>query len=125
MQTIPVAFFSKHIEGKNEEKTAKLRSDASDKTWEVKIDGRRLTRGWKDFATSHDLRVGDIIIFKHEGDMLFSVTPFGPSCCEIQFAQSHIIKEEDDSLYDEDDNENQHKISKLRVWVLFKITGRG
>lgn len=112
MQKIPVAFFLKYIEDeKNEKTTAKLRSDASDKTWEVKIDGRRLTRGWKDFATAHDLRVGDIVVFKHEGDMVFNVTPFGPSFCEIQYAQSHNIKEEDDDI--EDDNANHHKISKF------------
>lgn len=95
-------------------KTVKLRSYTSDRTWEVKIDGRRLTRGWKDFAKAHDLRIGDIIIFKHEGDMAFSVTPFGPSCCEIQYTQSHIIKKEADTDDDdEDDNERQYKISKL------------
>ncbi|KAH0894807.1 hypothetical protein HID58_057236, partial [Brassica napus] len=109
--TIPVVFFSKHIHGKTKKKTVKLRSDASDKTWEVKIDGRRLTRGWKDFTTAHDLRIGDIIIFKHEGDMVFNVTPFGPSCCEIQYTRSHIIKEEADTDDDdEDDNERQYKI---------------
>ncbi|KAF8049701.1 hypothetical protein N665_2142s0004 [Sinapis alba] len=112
--TIPVAFFSKHIEGKTKQKTATLRSDASDITWEVKIEGRRLTKGWKDFTTAHDLRIGDVIIFKHEGDMVFNVTSFGPSCCEIQYTQSHIIKEEDDNNDDhEDDNENRHKIRNV------------
>ncbi|WZZ76553.1 hypothetical protein YC2023_087923 [Brassica napus] len=104
-ETIPVAFFSKHIEGKNEQRKAKLRSHASDKTWKVTIDGRRFTRGWKDFATAHDLRIGDVIIFRHEGDMVFNVTPFGPSCCEIHYEQSHLIKEEEFDNND-DDNEN-------------------
>uniref|UniRef100_M4D176 TF-B3 domain-containing protein n=1 Tax=Brassica campestris TaxID=3711 RepID=M4D176_BRACM len=109
--TIPFAFFSKHIQGKTMKKTVKLRSYTSDRTWEVKIDGRRLTRGWNDFAKAHDLRIGDIIIFKHEGDMAFSVTPFGPSCCEFQYTQSHIIKKEADiDDDDEDDNERQYKI---------------
>ncbi|KAJ0262925.1 B3 domain-containing protein REM6 [Hirschfeldia incana] len=103
--TIPVAFFSKHIEGKNEQKTANLRSDAPDKTWQVAIDGQRFTGGWNDFATAHDLRIGDIIIFKHEGDMVFNVTPFGPSCCEIQYPQSHFIKEEEK---DKNDHENEN-----------------
>lgn len=111
MQTIPVAFFSKHIEGKNKQKTAKLRSHASDKTWEVTIDGRRLTRGWKDFAKAHDLRIGDVIIFKHKGDMVFNVTPCGPNCCEIQYAQSHLIKEEEKDNSD-DDNENHCRTNK-------------
>ncbi|KFK30578.1 hypothetical protein AALP_AA7G280000 [Arabis alpina] len=104
--TIPIAFFSKYIVGKHEQTTVKLRSDASDKTWEVKMDGRRLTGGWKDFATSLDLRVGDIVIFKHEGDMVFNVTPFGPSFCEIQYTQSHIIKEEEDDTVDVEEDRN-------------------
>ncbi|KAG2304618.1 hypothetical protein Bca52824_033269 [Brassica carinata] len=92
--TIPHRFFSTHIEGKMNQKTWKLRSDASDQTWEVIQEGRRLTGGWKDFTTAHDLRIGDIVIFKHEGDMVFHVTRFGPSCCEIQYTHPNIIKEE-------------------------------
>ncbi|KAF3587958.1 hypothetical protein F2Q69_00031970 [Brassica cretica] len=86
---IPMTFYSKHIKGTTNEGNAnavvKLRSDASDLTWEVKMDGRRLTQGWQQFTTSHDLRVGDIVIFRHDGDLLFHVTTFGPSCCEIQY----------------------------------------
>ncbi|XP_010445028.1 PREDICTED: B3 domain-containing protein REM10-like [Camelina sativa] len=46
--------------------------------------------------------------------MVFSVTPFGPSFCEIQYAQCNIKKEddyndeEDDNDDEEDDDENQH-----------------
>ncbi|CAG7889279.1 unnamed protein product [Brassica rapa] len=118
--TIPLGFFSKHIEGKTNQKTWKLRSDASYKTWEVIQEGKRLTGGWKDFTTAHDLRIGDLIIFKHEGDMVFHVTPFGPSCCEIQYTHPHIIKEEadaDDAAGDADDNEHHHKISK-GTWAM-------
>ena len=117
MQTIPLAFFSKHIEGKTNQKTWKLRSDASDQTWEVIQEGRRLTGGWKDFTTAHDLQIGDIVIFKHEGDMVFHVTPFGPSCCEIQYTHPHIIKEEADAG-DADDNEISKFQSKFIVLVL-------
>ncbi|KAL0733951.1 hypothetical protein Bca4012_010161 [Brassica carinata] len=97
LQKIPLRFFSTHIEGKTNQKTWKLRSDASVQTWEVIQEGRRLTGGWKDFTTAHDLRIGDIVIFKHEGDMVFHVTPFGPSCCEIQYTHPNIIKEEADA----------------------------
>ncbi|KAL0706597.1 hypothetical protein Bca4012_073023 [Brassica carinata] len=102
--TIPLGFFSKHIERKTNQKTWKLRSDASDKIWEVIQEGMRLTGGLKDFATAHDLRIGDTVIFKHEGDMVFHVTPFGPSCCEIQYTDPDIKKEEADAG-DADDNE--------------------
>ncbi|KAF8053050.1 hypothetical protein N665_1469s0001 [Sinapis alba] len=84
--TIPGAFFSKYIQGTNEHHTTKLRSDASKITWEVKIeDGQKLTDGWKEFALAHDLRIGDILIFRQEKDMAFHVTLFGPSGCEIQY----------------------------------------
>ncbi|WZZ22571.1 hypothetical protein YC2023_123958 [Brassica napus] len=94
--TIPLSFFSHHIQGKTNGKKWKLRSDASDQTWEVIQEGRRLTGGWKDFTTAHDLQIGDVLVFKHEGDMVFHVTPFGPSCCEIQYTHPHSIKEEAD-----------------------------
>lgn len=64
---------------------AELRSDASKITWNVKIDGQRFTDGWKDFAFAHDLRIGDIVIFRQESDLAFHVTLLGPSCCEIQY----------------------------------------
>ncbi|CAH8367189.1 unnamed protein product [Eruca vesicaria subsp. sativa] len=55
-------------------------------TWEVKIeDGQKLTEGWKEFALAHDLRIGDILIFRQEKDMAFHVTLLGPSSCEIQY----------------------------------------
>lgn len=73
-------------------------------TWKVKIedDGRRLTEGWKEFALAHDLRIGDIVIFRQEKDMAFHVTLFGPSCCEIQYG----------SCIDQDNN--REKIPKKK-----------
>ncbi|CAN6873252.1 unnamed protein product [Brassica oleracea] len=90
--TIPVAFFLKHVQGRNDQiKIAKLTTDASDNTWTVRMDGLKLTHGWEDFALAHDLRVGDMIVFRHEGELEFHVTALGPSCCEIQYTSSHNI----------------------------------
>lgn len=113
LQNIPVAFFSKHVEGKNDQnKIAKLRSDASEKTWLVKMDGLNLTDGWEDFAFAHDLRIGDIVIFRHEGEMVFHVTALGPSCCEIQYyTSSHNIND--------DDRNDQTNIGKLLLYEMF------
>ncbi|KAG5385499.1 hypothetical protein IGI04_036969 [Brassica rapa subsp. trilocularis] len=95
---IPVAFFLKHVQGSNDHiKTAKLTTDASAKTWLVKVDGVRLTDGWEDFAVGHDLRIGDITIFRHEGEMVFHVTAFGPSCCDIQYTSESSHNINDDS----------------------------
>ncbi|CAG7901849.1 unnamed protein product, partial [Brassica rapa] len=99
---IPVAFFSTHIKGRNDHiKIAKLRTDASDKTWKVKMDGSKFTDGWEDFAVAHDLRVGDITVFRHEGEMVFHVTALGPSFCEIQYTSSHNIN---DDTHDQTNN---------------------
>ncbi|VVB10772.1 unnamed protein product [Arabis nemorensis] len=98
---IPVNFFSKYVQEKNKDKTAKLRSDVSDKTWEVKIDdGRRLTGSWKEFVVAHDLRIGDVIVFRHEGDLVFHVTALGPSCCEIEYTSSQNIDYDSDEHKD-------------------------
>ena len=114
LQTIPVAFFLKYIEGRYEQKTAKLRSDASKRTWEVKIDGQRLTDGWKEFAVSHDLRIGDFVVFRHEGDMVFHVTALGPSCCEIQYPQSSRHEEGEES----GENGMNHHSMNLYTFIL-------
>ncbi|KAL1210423.1 B3 domain-containing protein REM7 [Cardamine amara subsp. amara] len=110
---IPVKFFSVHIQGRNKGNTVELRSDASEKSWQVKMESRRLTVGWKEFASAHDFRIGDIIIFKHEGDLVFHVTGFGPSFCEVQYVnpsdQDNIrnlsmeqsLKAEQESLLDQ------------------------
>ncbi|VVB10217.1 unnamed protein product [Arabis nemorensis] len=86
-QDIPVAFVLKHFEGSSQGKTAELRSDASEITWKVKIDRRRISDGWQDFALAHDLRVGDIVVFRHEGELVFHVSPLGPSFCEIHYGE--------------------------------------
>ncbi|CAN8284173.1 unnamed protein product [Cochlearia groenlandica] len=89
---IPITFFSKNIEGRSKHKTGELRSDASVIAWKVKLEGgKRLTDGWNEFALAHDLRVGDIVVFRqeiHHDIMSFHVTMLGPSCCEIQYDDS-------------------------------------
>lgn len=90
-------FFTDHIVGKHEVRTVNLISDASERTWNVNMEGHRLTEGWKEFVEAHDLRIGDFVVFRHEGDMLFNVTALGPSCCKIHYAQPHSHEEDEES----------------------------
>ncbi|EOA16407.1 hypothetical protein CARUB_v10004562mg [Capsella rubella] len=85
---IPEAFYSNYLEGRQEGNTAELRSDMSEMTWIIKMDGRRLSKGWEKFAEAHNLQVGDILVFRHEGNLLFHVTTFGQSSCEIRYSYS-------------------------------------
>ncbi|WMV40362.1 hypothetical protein MTR67_033747 [Solanum verrucosum] len=70
---IPIGFL-KYLKGLNHIKHAILRSRG--KKWLVKVNGWRLEEGWGKFAKENDLRLGDLLIFKHEGDMEFEVSIF-------------------------------------------------
>ncbi|XP_019083485.1 PREDICTED: B3 domain-containing protein REM13-like isoform X2 [Camelina sativa] len=81
--TIPEDFFSKYIEGRRS--VAEIKSDISDKTWKVKMSARSLTGGsWKEFALAHDLQIGDVVVVRYVGDMVFHVSDLGPNYSEIQ-----------------------------------------
>ncbi|CAA7033021.1 unnamed protein product [Microthlaspi erraticum] len=89
--TIPVYFFSKYIEGRSsEKKAAELKSDGSDKTWRVKLTGRRLSDGWEGFAVAQHLQIGNVIVVRYEGDMIFHVSDLGSSCCEVENVKDDI-----------------------------------
>ncbi|ESQ47336.1 hypothetical protein EUTSA_v10028240mg, partial [Eutrema salsugineum] len=102
--SIPVAFYTKHLQGREEGNEVELRVDVTEITWKVKIEGRRLTKGWENFTAANDLRVGDFLVFRHEGNLVFHVTPFGPSCCELIYSQE-----------EEDEKNTKHKTGKLKV----------
>ncbi|CAL9224908.1 unnamed protein product [Arabidopsis halleri] len=108
---IPKAFYSKYLERRQEGNAAELRSEASEITWNIKIDGRRITKGWEEFAVGHNLQVGDILVFRHEGNLLFHVTPFGLSCCEIIYSQN-------------DEKDVKAKTGKVRRYRTVKKTAK-
>ncbi|CAA7033023.1 unnamed protein product [Microthlaspi erraticum] len=82
--TIPADFFSKYVEGKSLEKTtAEVKSDGSDINWKVKMTDRRLGEGWEEFAVAHELQIGDVVLVRYEGDMVFHVSDLGPNWCEL------------------------------------------
>ncbi|CAF2156574.1 unnamed protein product [Brassica napus] len=118
--TIPIVFFSKHIQGKTNGNTWTLTSDAMDQTWQVIQEERRLTRGWKKFAEAHDLRIGDIVIFKLKGSMVFHVTPFGPSCCDIQYTYPNSMEE----AHDHQNNRTGARFSYSWDYCFFRLRSR-
>ena len=101
MQSIPISFF-KHLKGEECEK-AVLRS-LSGKLWHVKINGRRFEDGWKEFAKYHALHVGDFLVFRHEGNMVFDVMVFDPSTCEREYT-SFDVKQEMETSQEEEEEE--------------------
>lgn len=106
MQMIPDSFISNHLKGKSQFMKMKLTSDASDRIWEVELDGGRFAGGWKDFSVHHCVRNDDVLSFRHEGDMVFHVTPFGRSFSQIHF----ISSTSDDEGEDDDDDDDEPNI---------------
>ncbi|WRX35316.1 B3 DNA binding domain - like 10 [Theobroma cacao] len=82
--SIPLSFFIKYLKGQNCER-AVLRTCGS-RTWSVKLKGRRFEDGWEEFARDHDLYVGDVLVFRHGGNMVFDVMVFDTrSACQREY----------------------------------------
>ncbi|XP_027182274.1 putative B3 domain-containing protein REM15 [Coffea eugenioides] len=93
---IPVSF-SKYLCGERSNYML-LRRGARE--WRVKMSGQSLEEGWRKFAVENNLEVGDFVVFKHEGNMVFDVRVFDPSHCEREYPWIHDVtsdepKEED------------------------------
>ncbi|PHT40035.1 hypothetical protein CQW23_18889 [Capsicum baccatum] len=78
---IPIAF-SKHLKGINQERAILRRAG---KNWCVKVNGRLLGEGWAKFVEEHDLQLGDVLIFRHEGAMEFEVSVFDSNQFERKY----------------------------------------
>lgn len=80
-----------------------LRSDASDKTWKVKLNGDKLTDGWEEFASDHKFKDGDVLVFKHYGDETFHVSVASGSVSgDIHHASSSHVDDTEDTYIDDD-----------------------
>nr|XP_009792889.1 PREDICTED: B3 domain-containing protein REM7-like [Nicotiana sylvestris] len=88
---IPVGFL-KYLKG-HDNVHAILRRGG--KKWVMKVNGRRMEDGWTEFAEEHDLQLGDMLVFRHEGNMEFNVSIFGSSCCEREYA-AYMQEDEDE-----------------------------
>lgn len=104
-----------------EKQTAEVKSDTWDLTWKVEMTGRRLSVGWEEFAVAHDFQIGDLVLIRYEGDMVFYVSDLGPNWCEIQdipfpsfnnYGQYDIGKFSSDFL---EINISKHVLSKIDV----------
>ncbi|PHU08572.1 hypothetical protein BC332_20432 [Capsicum chinense] len=73
------------------------------------MNGRRLEDGWEKFAEEHDLQLGDMLIFRHEGDMEFDVSIFDSTHCDTKYAEYMQILEEKDKKV-EDKNEDDEVV---------------
>nr|DAD44256.1 TPA_asm: hypothetical protein HUJ06_002486 [Nelumbo nucifera] len=92
--SMPAAFLRYLTADKCEKGEAVLRSRLGE-TWRVKLNGLRFQQGWEDFARHHDLRVGDFLVFRHGGGLVFDVLVFDTSMCEREYPLLSHVKQED------------------------------
>ncbi|PHT95812.1 hypothetical protein T459_03694 [Capsicum annuum] len=103
---IPIGFL-KYLKGHDHIEHVVLKRAGN--KWLVKMNRRRLEDGWEKFAEEHDLQLGDMLIFRHEGDMEFDVSIFDSTHCDTKYAEYMQILEEKDKKV-EDKNEDDEVV---------------
>ncbi|PHT39983.1 hypothetical protein CQW23_18837 [Capsicum baccatum] len=106
LQKIPIGFL-KYLKGHDHIEHVVLKRAGN--KWLVKMNGRRLEDGWEKFAEEHDLQLGDMLIFRHEGDMEFDVSIFDSTHCVTKYVEYMQIVEEKDKKV-EDKNEDDEVV---------------
>ncbi|WCJ30488.1 B3 domain-containing protein REM10 [Euphorbia peplus] len=106
---IPAAY-SKHLKGQ-QCGNAMLGSRKGGKLWPVKINGRRFEDGWKEFVDDHQLQIGDFLVFRHDGGLVFYVLVFDRSTCEREYSPFNATEEENLEIQEEifEDSSNNGK----------------
>ena len=96
-----------------------LISDASDKIWEVKLDGNRLAGGWEEFAAVNNFSEGNVLVFRHNGEEIFHVAVSSES--DDDESDDTDDSESDDESNDTDDSESDDSEGKLFDMFYFLV----
>ncbi|CAM8960001.1 unnamed protein product [Rhodiola kirilowii] len=95
------ADFIKYLEDEGREE-AQLRTGRRKRPWAVRIVGRRVVDGWEEFVRENELHVGDFLVFRYEGDMVFDVTVIGPTACQKEYPP--LPDDDDDVVVEEEED---------------------
>ncbi|XP_055819896.1 B3 domain-containing protein REM10-like isoform X2 [Solanum dulcamara] len=108
---IPVGFL-KYLKGYKHFKEAVLKRDG--KEWRVKLNNHRFEEGnWGKFAEEFDLQLGNILVFRHEGNMEFEVSILDSTHCDREYPvylqEDAEEEEEDEYEVEEGDGEEEYE----------------
>ncbi|KAG5589113.1 hypothetical protein H5410_039627 [Solanum commersonii] len=82
---IPIGFL-KYLKGYEHIKRAVLKRGG--KKWRIKLNEHRFEEGnWGKFVEENDLQLGDLLVFRHEGNMEFEVSVFDSSHCDREYSE--------------------------------------
>ncbi|KAJ8435300.1 hypothetical protein Cgig2_026392 [Carnegiea gigantea] len=84
--SIPGSFL-KYIAGRGEDNGEEIviLRDKREINWYIKMDGYHFKDGWKNFCKENNLQVGDFVVLKHQGQLIFDVLIFDPTACEREY----------------------------------------
>ncbi|XP_043719268.1 B3 domain-containing protein Os01g0723500-like [Telopea speciosissima] len=125
---IPNAFL-KHLTDENgEEGEAILKSHSHrGKSWHVKVKGFHFQEGWVGFAQDHDLVVGDFMVFRHEGGLVFETMVFDRNGCERKYPIFYV-KKEDETLEKDERRGNEttvvEEINSMFIYLVVCLQSR-
>lgn len=80
-QKIPNSFL-RYLNGEKLEQCILRRGGGE---WTVTITNQSLANGWANFASDNGLVVGDVLVFRHEGEMQFEILVFDQTGCEKDY----------------------------------------
>ncbi|KAM3379415.1 B3 domain-containing protein REM7 [Capsicum galapagoense] len=95
---IPVGFL-KYVKGQDQIEHVVLRSGG--KNWLVKVKCWRFEAGWAAFVEQHDLQLGDMLVFRYEGNMEFEVSIFDSTHCDREYVE-YLHEDQGGSWRDEE-----------------------
>ena len=115
LQTLDTEFLRNHTK-------VLLTSDASDKTWKVKLDGNRLAGGWEEFAAVNSFSDGDVLAFRHNGDEIFHVAVSSESddneSDDTDDSESDESNDTDDSESDDSEDNDEGKLFDMFYFLV-------
>lgn len=98
-----------------------LISEASDRIWEVKLDGNRLAGGWEEFAAVNNFSHGDVLVFRHNGEEIFHVAVYSESDDESDDTDDSDSDESNDTDDSESDDSEDNDEGKLLYMFYFLV----
>ncbi|MFS7941227.1 putative DNA-binding pseudobarrel domain superfamily, REM family [Helianthus anomalus] len=84
LQSIPESII-KYIKGRSSNETAILKRGPQ--KWSVKVMDWVFGKGWDIFVQEYD-----IVVFNHEGNMVFDTMGFDPSFCEREYPYTQVTR---------------------------------
>ncbi|XP_016454036.1 B3 domain-containing protein REM10-like isoform X2 [Nicotiana tabacum] len=84
--------FMKYLKGHELEHVVLRRAG---KKWLVKVNDYQFKTGWGEFAEENVLQLGDMLVFRHEGNVEFEVIIFDSSQCDREYAE--YLQEEEEA----------------------------